>query len=68
MLLWRYYKDTSDTLGMAGYTRPELGSINLQKTSIFICMQKMNVIIHFFLKILYFKEFCNLIDWQHFDP
>ena len=27
-----------------------------------------NFIIHFFLEILHFKESCNLIGWQHFDP
>ena len=31
----------------------------------FICMQKTNFIIHFFLEILHFKESCNLIGWQH---
>ena len=40
-------------------------SITLQKTSMFICMQKMNFIIHFFLTILHFKECSNLIGWQH---
>ena len=34
----------------------------------FICMQKINFIIHFFLTILHFKEFCNLIGQQHFGP
>ena len=41
-------------------------SIILRKTSIFICIQNMNCIIPFFLAILYFKEFCNLIGWQYF--
>ena len=40
-------------------------SINLYKTLMFICMQKTNFIIHFFLEILHFKESCNLIGWQH---
>ena len=31
-------------------------------------MQKINFIIHFFLKILQFKESCNLTAWQHFGP
>ena len=31
-----------------------------------IYMQKINFIIHFFLKILQFKESWNLIGWQHF--
>ena len=32
----------------------------------FTCMTKMNVFTHFFLEILHFKEFCNLIGKQHF--
>ena len=36
--------------------------------SLFICMQKINFIIPFFLTILHFKESCNLIGWQHFGP
>ena len=43
--------------------------ITLQKTSMmFICMQKINFIIHFFLMILHFKKSCNLIGLQHFWP
>ena len=42
-----------------------IGSINLQKTLLFICMPKMNLIkfnkIQFFLEILLFKEIHNLI-------
>ena len=34
----------------------------------FICMRKINFIIHFFPKILQFKESCKLIGWQHFGP
>ena len=34
----------------------------------FICMQKMNFIIHFFLTILHFKESYNFIGMQHFGP
>ena len=49
MLYWRYCKD----------------HINLYKTLMFIRMQKTHFIIHFFLDILHFKEFCNLIGWQH---
>ena len=30
-----------------------------------ICNEKTNFIIHFFIKILHFKESCNLIGWQH---
>ena len=43
-------------------------SINLYKTSMFICKPKIDFIIHFFLEILHFKESCNLIGWQHFGP
>ena len=32
----------------------------------FLCIGKINSAIHFFHKILHFKEFCNLIAWQHF--
>ena len=39
--------------------------INFHKTLMFICMQKSNFIIQFFLEILHFKEPCNLIGWQH---
>ena len=40
----------------------------LLKTSIFICMPKINFIIQCFLEILHFKESCNLIGQQHFGP
>ena len=43
-------------------------SINLQKTSMSTCTPEINFIIHFFLGILHFKESCNLIGQQHFDP
>ena len=52
---------------MPGYAHPN-DSINLQKTSMFICMPKINFIIHFFLEILHFKESWNLIGQQHFSP
>ena len=35
--------------------------INLQKTLMFLCMQKINFIIYFFLTILHFEESCTLI-------
>ena len=38
------------------------------KTLMFICIVKIHFIIHFLLVILHFKESCNLICWQHFDP
>ena len=31
-------------------------------------MSKINFIIGFFLEILHFKESCNLIGQQYFDP
>ena len=31
----------------------------------FICKQRTNFIINFFLEILHFKESCHLIGWQH---
>ena len=37
-------------------------------TSMFICMPQINFIIQLFLKILHFKESCNLIGWQRFGP
>ena len=43
-------------------------SITFHKTSMFICMQKMNFIINPLLTILHFKESCNLIGQQHFGP
>ena len=43
-------------------------SINLYKTSIFICIPKIYFIIHFFLEILHLKKSCNLIGRQHFGP
>ena len=49
-------------------TQTQNDSINLQKTLMSICMPKINFIIHFFLGILHFKESCNLIGQQHFDP
>ena len=51
---------------LRGHTQDE--SINLQKTSMFICMSKINFSIHFFLETLSFKESCNLICWQNFGP
>ena len=34
----------------------------------FLRMQKINFIIHFFLDILQFKESCSLIGQKHFGP
>ena len=49
-------------------THNQNDSINLWKTSIFICTPKIHFIIHFFLEMLCVKESCNLIGWQHFGP
>ena len=42
-------------------THTQNDSINLQKTLMFVCIPKINVMNHLFLKILHFKESCNLI-------
>ena len=44
----------------------DMPGITLEKTSMFICMQKTNFIIHFFRKILQLRESYRLIGWQHF--
>ena len=50
---------------MAMYTQKD--SFNLYKTSMFICIPKINFIIHFFLEILYpmtrEPEFWQILDW-----
>ena len=59
------------TLGMPGYTHQKWWyhlAEDFDDIYLFICMQKINFIIHFFLMILHFKESCNLIGWQHFGP
>ena len=38
------------------------------KALMFICMLKIQFIVHFFLDILQFKESCNLMGQQHFCP
>ena len=49
-------------------THTQNGNINLYKTLKFLCMPKINFIIHFFLEILHFKESCSSIGQQHFRP
>ena len=64
MLLWRYCKDMQTYFRYFGHAwlhSPKM----IVSTSMFICMQKMNFIIHFFLKILQFKESCNGIGWLY---
>ena len=50
---------------LAMYTQKD--SFNLYKTSMFICIPKINFIIHFFLEILYpmtrEPEFWQILDW-----
>ena len=74
MLLWRYCKDMHTSFGYFGHalvldtviTLTQNDSITLQKTSMFICMQKnkLHNLLPFY--VLHFKESCNLIRWQHF--
>ena len=40
--------------------------MNLLKILLFLCMPKINFIIHF-LEILNFKESCGFASWQHFS-
>ena len=51
MFIWKYCKDMQNSF----FRHTQNDSINLQKTLIFICIQKINVIIHFFFEILHFK-------------
>ena len=71
MLFWRYCKDMQTAyIGHFGYAwlhRPKM-IVSTCKTSIFICMPKINFTIHFFHEILHFKEYCDLTGWQHFNP
>ena len=68
----RYCKDIVNWLFLVLWaclaTHTQNDTITLQKTSMFICMQKIDLIIHFFLTILHFNEYCNLIGWQQFGP
>ena len=71
ILLWGYCKDMQTlfwVLWACLVTLTQIDGITLQKTSMFLCMQKINFIIHFFLMILHFKKSCNLIGLQHFWP
>ena len=65
VLFWRYYKDMPTSyfgyFWLAWLRKPKM-------IMIFICMSKINFVIHFFLETLYFKESCNLIIRQHFGP
>ena len=71
MFFCRYCKDINFllwTLWASLATHTQNDSINLQKTSMFIWMPKINFIIHFCLEILHFKKSWNLTGWQRFGP
>ena len=70
MLLWRYCKDMQT---YSGYFRHAW--LHSPKMIVLTCRRprclstwKNKLIIHFFLKILRFKESWNLIGWHHFGP
>ena len=48
--------------GVPSHEHPNIDAISLYKTSMYNCMPKINLLIHFFLGILHFKESCNLIS------
>ena len=66
--IWNLFWVLSACLGTLTHTLTHNDSITLQKTSMFICMQKTNFIIYFFRKILQLRESYKLIGWQHFGP
>ena len=72
IFLSRYCKDIYKlifgVLCVCLVTHTQNDSINLQKTLMFICLPKMNLIIPFFLDIFHFKKLCNLIGPQHLGP
>ena len=67
-ILQRYANFLFRVLCVCMVTQTQNDGMNLQKTLMSICMLKMNFIIHFFLGILHFKDSCNLIGQQYFDP
>ena len=66
VLLWRYCKDMQTYFGYFRHNWSHLPKVIVSTSRRLQCMQKINFIIYFFLKILHFKESCNLVDWQHF--
>ena len=69
MLLWRYCKDMQtyfEYFGQAWLYSPKM--IVLTCDFDIYLHAKNNLIIHLFLKILWFKESWNLIRWQHLGP
>ena len=47
--------------------RPTISDTTTLYKALFIHKQKLNLIRHFFLEVLHFKESCNLIGQEHFD-
>ena len=63
---WRHCEDMQTYFGHFGHAwqcTPKSDSINLEKTSIFICMLKI-----FLFEILHFTEYGNLVGQQHLSP
>ena len=71
-LFWRYCQDTQTSyfgyFGHAWLHKPKMIVSTCRRPQCLSACQKINFIIHFFLEILHFKEFCNLIGWRHFGP
>ena len=68
---WRYWKDMQTVyFGYFGHaylcTQKMIKSTCRTLRCLSACQK--NLIVHFFLEILHFKESCNLIDRQHFGP
>ena len=61
IILQRYANFLFWVLWACLVTQAQNDSINLQKTSMSICMPKGNFLIHFFRGILHFKESCNFM-------
>ena len=56
-----------DSLCKPGYARPKCQFELVKQFDVYLHV-KINVTIPFFLKILLYKESCNLIGRQHFGP
>ena len=67
MLLWRYSKDVKTYFGYFGdawsHSPKMIVSTCRRLRCLLQFLQKINFIIHFFLKILQFKESCKMIGW-----
>ena len=66
----KYRKDIANLWVLwACLTMPNKNNtINLWETLMLNYMRKIKLISHFLFKILHFKESCNLIDREHYDP